>query len=103
MSTRTPAVILSAAALVAASTDPVAVATDACAQPAGEMTCPVDPAPPLHTPDSEPEQGYRERISAEQAPPPRRYVLDAQPLQYGYTLGNAVLGLQKGTTAINAA
>ena len=70
MNTRTPAALLtlSAAALVSASTEPAAVATDACVEP-GEKACPVDRYPPPHTPDYERGSAVPARVSAEQAPP----------------------------------
>jgi hypothetical protein len=72
VSTRTPAAVLSLSAvtLIAAAGEPVALATDVCAQTTGEMACPVEQQPPPDKPDTERERAVTAAVSTEQAPPP---------------------------------
>jgi hypothetical protein len=72
MSTRTPAAVLSLSAvtLMAAASEPIALATDTCTQSAAEMACPVEQQPPSHTPETEREPAVTAAVSTEQAPPP---------------------------------
>jgi hypothetical protein len=100
MSTRT-AVILLSAALVTVTSEPVTLATEVCAG-AGERACPQEPQPPKHKPEYDVEPAVIARAVAEQAPPPRHYVLKAETGRYNYAVSDAPLILTRADGSVTA-